>query len=90
MNEAIKEIEIGKAPGIDNVFPNFLKNLGPAARKWLAKFFTSIYENGRLPKAWKKAKVIAVLKPNKDALLAKNYRPISLLSCAYKLFVRVV
>jgi len=33
VNEAINQIESGKAPGVDNVFPNFLKRLGLAAKK---------------------------------------------------------
>lgn len=87
VNEALDQVENGKVPGVDTVFPNFLKNLGPNAIKWIARFYTSIiYVSGRLPKAWKKRKVIAVLKPNKDPHLAKNYRPISHLSCCYKFF----
>ena len=33
---------------------------------------------------WKRAKVIALLKPEKDASLPKSYRPISLLCILYK------
>ena len=42
------------------------------------------------PKHWKKAKVIALPKPNKDNKKPKNYRPISLLSHLLKLFERMV
>ena len=45
---------------------------------------------GYLPKAWKHAKVIMVPKPGKDLSSAKNYRPISLLSCLGKLFERLL
>lgn len=90
VNEALDQVENGKAPGIDNIYPNFLKNLGPAARKWIARFYSNIYDSGRIPKAWKMARVTAILKPNKEPHLPKNYRPISLLSCCYKLFERVM
>lgn len=43
-----------------------------------------------LPKIWREAKVIAILKPNKPASNPHNYRPISLLSTAYKLFERLL
>ena len=39
----------------------------------------------RLPKVWRRADIIAVLKPNKSADDAKNYRPISLLCVPLKL-----
>ena len=45
---------------------------------------------GYFPKAWKHAKTIMVPKPGKDLSSAKNYRPISLLSCLGKLFERLL
>ena len=42
-----------------------------------------------IPKSWRKAKVIAVEKPNKDPRLSANYRPISLLSVCYQLLERL-
>lgn len=41
-----------------------------------------------MPTLWKKARIIAALKPNKPACEAQSYRPISLLSCCFKLFER--
>ena len=43
-----------------------------------------------MPKSWKMAKIIAVLKPNKPADSPKSYRPISLLSATYKLLKRLI
>lgn len=43
-----------------------------------------------IPKIWHKAKVVAILKPNKTGDNLKNYRPISLLSIVYKLFERLL
>ncbi len=62
--------------------------MGHKAINWLAKLFTHIIDSGILPKTWKNAKIVAVLKPNKPAEDASNYRPISLLSCSFKLFER--
>ena len=39
----------------------------------------------RIPKIWRQAKIIALVKPGKDAHLAAGYWPISLLSICYKL-----
>ena len=39
---------------------------------------------------WRKARVIAILKPGKDPNIAKSYRPISLLRHPFKLFERLI
>ena len=43
-----------------------------------------------MPKSWKMAKIIAVLKSNKPADSPKSYWPISLLSFTYKLLERLI
>src|SRR5206468_3828177 len=70
--------------------PEFLIHLGRKACTWLSKFFSGIIGNNRIPKEWRKAKVIAIEKPGKDPKEAANYRPISLLSVSYQLLERLV
>jgi hypothetical protein len=70
--------------------PEFLTHLGPRAHVWLFNFFSKILEDNRIPKIWRRAKVIAIEKPGKDPKLAVSYRPISLLSMSYKLLERLV
>jgi hypothetical protein len=48
-----------------------------------------VANKGILPKAWREAKVVAILKPNKPGKYPRN-RPISLLSVVYKLFERLL
>ena len=79
-----------KAPGYDNIHPEFLKNLGPRARKWLAMFLTRIISEKNLPKSWRITKTVAIPKPGKDPKIASSYRPISLLSMCYKLLERII
>lgn len=43
-----------------------------------------------ISKVWRKAKVIALLKPSKDPGSPKTYRPISFLCHTYKLFGRII
>lgn len=90
INDCLKATKQKKAAGTDNVLPEFLKELGPKGRKWLAKLFTNIINTGFLPVEWKETKVIAVLKPGKTPDDPKNYRPISLLCTPYKLLERVL
>ena len=41
-------------------------------------------------KWWSKALIIPILKPGKDPLNPKSYRPISLLSCLYKILDTII
>ena len=52
IDAALKNMKCGKAPGYDNIHPEFLKNLGPRARKWLAIFLTRIISEKNLHKSW--------------------------------------
>ena len=49
VDTALKNMKCGKAPGYDNIRPEFLKNLGPRARKWLAIFLTRIISEKEPP-----------------------------------------
>ena len=51
VNTALKNMKCGKTPGYDNIHPEFLTNLGPRARKWLAIFLTRIISEKNLPRA---------------------------------------
>lgn len=87
---ALKDVTPGKAPGFDNISPEFLIHCGKHAKRWMAKFFTDIIQTGNVPKEFKQSKVIAILKPGKPANSPKSYRPIALLSVTYKLLERVI
>lgn len=87
---ALKNLKCGKAPGYDNIHPEFLKNLGPGARNWLALFLSRIISEKNLPKSWRTAKTVAIPKPGKDPKQPSSYRPISLLSMCYKLLERII
>jgi len=41
MTQAIHNMKCDKAPGPDNVHPEFIKNLGTSGLKWLATFFST-------------------------------------------------
>ena len=87
---ALKKTKAGKAAGVDGIFPELLKNLGPLARTWLASMFTYCHSTGVVPSIWREAKTIAILKPGKPADRLESYRPISLLCTTYKLFERLL
>ena len=87
---ALKNMKCGKAPGYNNIHPEFLKNLGPRAKECPAIFLTRIISEKNLPKSWRIAKTVAIPKPGLDPKMASSYRPISLLSMCYKLLERII
>lgn len=66
---------------------SLLKNVSPNCVNWIARLSTEIGNSGKIPKLWLESKVIAILKPNKDASDLNNYRSISLLYTMYKLLL---
>ena len=90
VDAALKNMKCGKAPGYDNIHPEFLNNLGPRARKWLVKILTRIISENNLPKSWRITQTVAIPKPGKDPKMASRYRPMSLLSMCYILLERII
>ena len=62
VTEAIKALKSGKAPGVDNLHPEFFLHLHESCTKWLQTFFNSCLKNMRMPKIWKLAKVVCCTK----------------------------
>jgi hypothetical protein len=48
------------------------------------------WRKGQIPKPWRNAHIIPILKPNKPPEYPKSYRPISLTSCIGKLVERMI
>ena len=90
LDAAIDCLKNSKAAGLDDIRTEQIKHFGPTARKWLLSLFNSCVTLSQLPKIWRKARVIAILKPGKDPHEVKSYRPISLLCHLFKLFERLI
>lgn len=90
LNTAVKDMKINKAPGIDDLRTEQIKNFGDITLQWLLKLFNTCVTDLKLPNMWRKARVIALLKPGKDSKDPKSYRPVSLLCHLYKLFERLI
>ena len=87
--KGIAALKNNKAAGIDDILVEQLKNLGPKAHKWLHTMLNTCFIENKIPKIWRQSKIIAILKPGKDSVIPKNYRPISLLCHTYKLYKRL-
>jgi hypothetical protein len=51
--------------------------------------FSDILTSGKIPQLFKRAKVITMLKPEKDVADLSYFRPISLLSIVFKILERM-
>ena len=82
----LKDLKNGKASGIDDICNEQILHFSATACKWLLDLFNYCIINIKIPKMWRKSRIIAILKLGKSPDEPKNYRPISLLSHFYKLF----
>ena len=90
MLAAIKIIKQGKAPGPDGIHNEFLLHCGDNMTHWLTKLLNTCYHHTRIPKMWRRASVVSILKPGKPDTSPQSYRPISLLCTTYKLMERLI
>ena len=81
VKRAIFKAKPWKAPGVDGFPAAVWRELWPVLKDHITGLFRRSIDEGRVPKAWKTAKIITLRKPGKtDYTEAKAYRPISLLS----------
>ena len=78
------------AVGSDGISYSLIKKLPNTYKKKVCSMFSDSIRLGHFPSLWKDAIVKRVPKPNKDAKYAKNFRPISLLSCMGKVLERII
>ena len=85
----IKNLDMNKAHGHDVVSIWIIKICDTSIFKPLELIFRLCLENVKLPTEWKKAIVVPEHK-NGEKQNLKNYRPISLLTAAVKIFERIL
>ena len=85
----IKNLDPNKAHGHDMISIRMIKICDASICKPLELIFRSCLENGKFPTEWKKANVVPAHKKG-DKQNLKNYRPISLLPVAGKIFERIL
>ena len=86
---AIKEMHNIKAPGEDGIPAELYKHGGEELEAELYKLYKLMWEKEEKPKDWEIAVIVAILKKG-DKLECENYRGISLLVTAYKIFSRII
>ena len=84
LSTSIKQLRSGKAQGPDNILPEFLMQWGSKCLNWMREFCSLYLRYVTVPKIWRRATAVSILKPNKPVGDSKSYRPISLLCVPYK------
>jgi len=88
--QALRKLKQKKAPGPDKIHNEMLFNLGTKGKEVLCRLVNTTWRTSGIPKAWRTAQIIPLLKKGKPPGEAKSYRPISLTSCIGKLAERMV
>ena len=85
----VMNLNVNKASGPDGISNRLLKNIHKSIAKPLTSLCNRSTAKGVFPSQWKQANVTPLHKKG-DTSEAKNYRPVSLLSCLSKVFERLV
>ncbi|UYV68950.1 hypothetical protein LAZ67_6001761 [Cordylochernes scorpioides] len=73
-----------KSPGPDGIDNTIVKALVRGHGALLTRLYNRCMELGRFPRAWKAARIALLDKSGRTGATAKDYRPVSLLSCLGK------
>ena len=81
----ISNLKPNKAAGSDNIPPELFEHGGRTLKQKLHKLILMTWNNEELPQQWNEGIICPVYKKG-DRLNCNNYRPITLLNIAYKIF----
>jgi len=87
--EVLKRMKKNKAVGADGLPMEVWKYAGSDLRKGLAKLMNLMWKEGRMPEDWRKSVIVPIYKRG-DPNLPSNYRGISLLCSAYKIYAELI
>ena len=91
VRKAARQLKCRKTCGYDGIFNEHLKNGGSILYEQLALLYTDMYNHGHIPEGLKKGIIITLHKGGgKSKSDPNNYRAITLTSCIFKLFERIL
>nr|KAG5694280.1 hypothetical protein BaRGS_031998 [Batillaria attramentaria] len=79
----------GKATGHDPISYQMIRHFPDRMVKVLLGFYQTLWDSGQVPKAWKKAVVVAIHKDGKPPHLPTSYRPVALTSHLGKVYEKL-
>lgn len=89
VEKLLRDIDVTKSMGPDNIHPYLLKSLSEVFVLPLTLIFQKSLSSGKIPKAWKDARISPIFKKGSKTD-PSNYRPVSLTSVVCKILEKVV
>jgi len=89
LDKALARANQNSAPGIDGISTKFIKKFWTYFRNPLLGYSNQCFQGGNLTDSFRSAKIRLIPKKG-DTKKLKNWRPISLLSCFYKILSRAL
>ncbi|KAK3542727.1 hypothetical protein QTP70_000092 [Hemibagrus guttatus] len=85
VTEVVQQLLGGKAPGVDEIRPKYLKSLDVVGLSWLTRLCNIAWRSGTVPLDWATGVVVPLFK-KVDRRVCSNYRGITLLSLPGKVY----
>ncbi|KAK3535008.1 hypothetical protein QTP70_001967 [Hemibagrus guttatus] len=89
VTEVVQQLLGGKAPGVDEICPEYLKSLDVVGLSWLTHLCNIAWRSGTVPLDWATGVVVPLFKKG-DRRVCSNYRGFTLLSLPGKVYSRVL
>ncbi|KAK3512120.1 hypothetical protein QTP70_031238 [Hemibagrus guttatus] len=89
VTEIVQQLLGGKALGVDEICPEYLKSLDVVGLSWLTRLCNIAWRSGTVPLDWANGVVVPLFKKG-DRRVFSNYREITLLSLPGKVYSRVL
>ncbi|KAK3559185.1 hypothetical protein QTP86_005078 [Hemibagrus guttatus] len=89
VTEVVQQLLGGKALGVDEIRPEYLKSLDVVGLSWLTRLCNIAWRSGTVPLDWATGVVVPLFKKG-DRRVCSNYRGITLLSLPGKVYSRVL
>ena len=90
VERALRETKVGRAPRVDGVKAEILKEGGVIVMEWLVRLFNICFVLSMVPVDWVLAIIVPLFKGKGDVFECRNDRGISLLSVEGKVYGRVL